>query len=174
MPLAAGSAVVVAPQGPDGVTEVAGLGGFGLVKAVPAQVPMIAGALGQAGGAQVLVLGGEALTGSEVELWRRAAPGSVVVNEYGPTETTVGCSWFTVPQEVSPGAVPIGAPIANTQLYVLDEWLSPVPPGVTGELYVAGPGLARGYAGRPGLTSERFVACPFAFRVGGQPDVPDG
>ena len=70
------------------------------------------------------------------------------MNEYGPTETVVGCSIYTVPPgRAISGAVPIGLPIANTQFYVLDAWLQPVPIGVVGELYIGGDGVARGYLG---------------------------
>ncbi|SNT54475.1 amino acid adenylation domain-containing protein [Streptosporangium subroseum] len=110
-----------------------------------------------------LVLGGEGLTGEQLIQWRSAHPGVVIVNEYGPTEAAVGC----VVHEVRPGdpdlhgGVPIGRPVWNTTVFVLDGSLRPVPCGVAGELYLAGAQLARGYLDRPGLTAERFVAGPY-------------
>ena len=82
-------------------------------------------------------------------------------NLYGPTEAAVDVTFWECRRDDQRPAVPIGRPIWNTQVYVLDESLQPVPPGVPGELYLAGAGLARGYLRRPALTAERFIANPF-------------
>src|SRR5204863_7392813 len=81
-------------------------------------------------------------------------------NMYGPTETTI---WSTVCKvESEYGPISIGRPLANTQIYLLDESLNPVPPGVAGELYIGGDGLARGYLDRPELTAEKFIHHPYS------------
>ncbi|MFH8606824.1 amino acid adenylation domain-containing protein [Streptomyces sp. NPDC018029] len=106
------------------------------------------------------VLGGEWLTADLASRWTTRAR---VWNTYGPTEATVMATVGRVDEGIKPVDAPpaIGRPLGNMRTYVLDGFLRPVPPGVTGELYVAGPGVARGYVGRPDLTAERFVACPF-------------
>jgi amino acid adenylation domain-containing protein len=117
--------------------------------------------------APCLVVGGEALFREEVCRWRTLVPHMRLINEYGPTETVVGCCVSEVAAGVAgTGPVPIGRPIANTQAYVLDEQMRPVPVGVPGELYLSGYGVARGYLNRPDLTAERFVPNPFGNNPG--------
>ncbi len=110
---------------------------------------------------QVLT-GGEAASPAAFREVLDACPGVRVIHVYGPTETTTIVTHYTVDSshEIA-GRVPIGPPMDNTQAYVLNAMLQPVPVGSSGELYLGGEGLARGYHGRPGLTAERFVANPF-------------
>ncbi|WP_273937932.1 non-ribosomal peptide synthetase [Kutzneria chonburiensis] len=106
--------------------------------------------------------GGDVLPPDAVRKVLAAAPNTVVVNGYGPTETTTFAANRPTKAGTDIGAkIPIGRPLDNMQLYVLDDGLRPVPPGSVGELYIAGAGLARGYVGQPGATAERFVANPF-------------
>jgi amino acid adenylation domain-containing protein len=136
-----------------------------LVKITPAHLELLRRQLSadeMAGRTRAFVIGGEALLGESVAFWQEHSPDTVLVNEYGPTETVVGCCVYFVPRERRfAGAVPIGRPIANTQLYVLDADLQPVPAGETGELYIAGDGVARGYLNLPDATARSFVANPF-------------
>ena len=112
------------------------------------QTPSAVAALSPQGLESVaLLLGGEACSAELVDRW---APGRVVINAYGPTEATVYAS-MSAPLEVGVDVVPIGAPVSTAALFVLDEGLRPVPPGVVGELYVAGRGVGVGYLGRRGL-----------------------
>lgn len=114
-----------------------------------------------------LVIGGEALHLENLSFWRRHAPNTRLINEYGPTETVVGCCVYEVgAEDPESGAVPIGRTIANTQIYLLNERLLPVPVRVAGELYIGGVDLARGYLNSPELTAQRFIPNPFGVDPG--------
>ncbi|MEE1804998.1 AMP-binding protein, partial [Streptomyces sp. BE133] len=139
----------------------ASIGDVSLVSGVPSAFAQMVASGEILARPRTVVLAGEALTADAVAGIRTAIPGARVANIYGPTEATVySTAWYS-DADVE-GAVPIGRPISNARVYVLDGTLSPVPVGVPGELYIAGAGLARGYLGRPELTGERFVADPFA------------
>ncbi|AHF68280.1 non-ribosomal peptide synthetase [Pseudomonas cichorii] len=131
-----------------------------LVQDYAARPPAHYGALRQ------IHVGGEAMAVEGLRLWRKAGLGHVrLLNTYGPTEATVvssihDCSALT-PETVSWRGVPIGQGLAGRRLYVLDDQLNLLPQGAVGELYIGGPGLARGYHGQPALSAERFIADPF-------------
>ncbi|GAB1331531.1 amino acid adenylation domain-containing protein [Streptomyces sennicomposti] len=129
---------------------------------VASVVPSLLGVLEPSSvpGVKNWVLGAERLNAALASRWTAQAQ---VWNTYGPTEATVITTAEVVDPAITPEDQPpaIGRPLSNAQVYVLDDALQLAAPGETGELYVAGPGLARGYVGRPGLTAERFVPCPF-------------
>jgi amino acid adenylation domain-containing protein/non-ribosomal peptide synthase protein (TIGR01720 family) len=171
-PLLAGRAIALAPAGQAGLEALYGAfdlgGGFSFLKLTPAHLEFLAReppAAGLAGQAAGLIVGGDQLLNEAIEPWRATA--TRVTNEYGPTETVVGCCVYDVrSDDPHHGVVPIGRPVANTRLYVLDPFMQPVPAGFAGEIYVGGMGVARGYLNLPAATAERFVPDPFSGEAG--------
>jgi amino acid adenylation domain-containing protein/non-ribosomal peptide synthase protein (TIGR01720 family) len=161
MSLPTGAALIVPPQGPllgEQLAEVLTQQQVTHALIPPAALATVPVEVAETGvpDFRTVIVGGDVCT---VELVHRWASGRRMINSYGPTESTVVSTWS---DPLILGATPpIGRPIWNTKVYVLDGALRPVPVGVPGELYVAGVGLARGYLGRPGLTAERFLANPF-------------
>ena len=146
-----------------------GSSGPGFLKVTPSHLALLRALPGCASPTGHLVIGGEALTAAQLEPWWAEHRGVTVVNEYGPTEAAVGCCVHRAeyPAGREDGAagssphVPIGRAVAGVRLHVLDERLRPVASGGTGELYISGDQLARGYLGRPAATAAGFVADPF-------------
>ncbi|WP_053760714.1 non-ribosomal peptide synthetase [Streptomyces sp. AS58] len=164
LPLLTGARVILVPRhavlDPDALTDLLTDTGATVMQATPSLWhSLLVGRSDRTAAPQLRVLvGGEALPAETAAALTAIGE---TVNLYGPTETTI---WSTASAVASPpgdGVPPIGRPIANTQVHVLDGFLRPVPIGATGDLYIAGEGLARGYLGRPDLTAERFVADPF-------------
>ncbi|MFD9318523.1 amino acid adenylation domain-containing protein [Streptomyces sp. NPDC060053] len=152
-----GAALVVPPDVPlagDVLAEV--ITEYGVTRLLLPPVAAASVDPAQLAGVRALMTAGEACSAELVARW---SPGRRMVNAYGPTEVTV-CATCSEPL-TGAGTPAIGRPIAGASVYVLGKGLQPLPPGVPGELYVAGDGLARGYLRRPGLTAERFVADPF-------------
>ncbi|WP_433601403.1 amino acid adenylation domain-containing protein [Nocardia sp. CA-135953] len=129
---------------------------------VPSMLAVFADAVSAESLASVrtFLVGGEAFGPEVAAAVRRVVPGIELHNLYGPTEFTV-CATAHKVTEADRGSMPMGTPVWNARAYVLDNRLHPVPPGVAGELYLAGDQLARGYRSRPGLTAERFVSDPY-------------
>jgi acyl-coenzyme A synthetase/AMP-(fatty) acid ligase/acyl carrier protein len=168
-PLLAGRGIVLVPEEQrfEGLSLVLNAHrDFTLVKITPSHLEVLNQMLDPddlAGTTRTLIIGGEALNSETLSVWRTAAPGVRLINEYGPTETVVGCCVYEVKAEdPDHGPVPIGRPIANTELYILDKCLHAAPVGVTGELYIGGAGVARGYLERPELTAQVFMPNPFS------------
>ena len=115
-----------------------------------------------------LLVGGEALSAAHIRCALSALPETQLVNGYGPTESTTFACCYSIPRHLEEAAfsIPIGRPISNTQVYILDRQLELVPIGVVGELHIGGDGLGRGYLNRPDLTCEKFIANPFTDRLG--------
>ncbi|MEV0522549.1 amino acid adenylation domain-containing protein [Streptomyces sp. NPDC050439] len=166
VPLAAGGRVVIAGPGVvdaqqvreyvhDGVTAVHLTAGLFRVLAEESPETFA--------GLREVLTGGDVVPAASVARVREACPDVTVRHMYGPTETTLCATWHLLePGDAMHDVLPIGSPLPHRWAFVLDAFLRPLPPGVTGELYVAGAGLAQGYWGGSGLTAERFVACPYA------------
>ncbi|CAC5339765.1 MULTISPECIES: non-ribosomal peptide synthetase [Planktothrix] len=114
-------------------------------------------------GIKQLLIGGEALSIAHVQKALFTLPFTQIINGYGPTESTTFTCCYPIPKQLETKikSIPLGKPIANTQVYILDKYLQPVPVGVSGELHIGGAGLARGYLNRLELTAEKFIPNPF-------------
>ncbi|PSL44170.1 non-ribosomal peptide synthase protein (TIGR01720 family)/amino acid adenylation domain-containing protein [Chitinophaga niastensis] len=145
---------------------------YDFIKLTPAHLPLLEEALHKVPGGYLtrkLVVGGEALQPAHLQYLYDLGIEMDIINEYGPTETTVGCStyWFNTAREDQPrNNIPIGSPISNVQIYIVDAACNLVPVGMEGEICIAGAGLACGYLNRPELTTEKFVLNSFSETVG--------
>ncbi|WP_455926528.1 AMP-binding protein, partial [Pseudomonas putida] len=161
-PLLTGAALVVAEPGahrdPQALRRVINQGQVSVLHFVPSmlQAFVVSGELEHCPSLQQVMCSGEALP-YELQQQFRQRHGAQLHNLYGPTEAAIDVSYWACDEENDRHQVPIGRPIDNLRLYILDAFLEPVPQGVAGELYIGGVGLARGYHQRPGLTAERFV-----------------
>ncbi|NMO18674.1 non-ribosomal peptide synthase/polyketide synthase, partial [Pyxidicoccus fallax] len=170
--LVAGARLVLAPAEADSDTDVllttVERQEVTVLQLVPSQLRILLDDehVERAASLRVLLSGGEALSVEQVRRVRERLPSARLINAYGPTETTVDATAWLGGEPGEGPTAPIGRPIANTQAYVLDTRGQPVPPGVPGELFIGGDGLARGYVGRPELTAERFVPDAFGGESG--------
>ncbi|MGH2510849.1 MAG: amino acid adenylation domain-containing protein, partial [Ktedonobacteraceae bacterium] len=168
-PLLAGCAVSLFPEklGLDSfLSTLTGEADFSFVKVTPSHLTLLQQQLlpqHEDLHAKALIIGGENLLGEHIAFLRDTVQPLCIFNEYGPTETVVGaCVYQVLPGQHESGSIPIGRPIANTQMYLLDRNLQLLPQGIPGELYIGGDGVARGYFNQPALTAEKFIPHPFS------------
>ncbi|HEX8244890.1 MAG TPA: condensation domain-containing protein, partial [Longimicrobium sp.] len=172
-PLTVGARVVLAPVGhgdPDVLVDTVARQGIGAVHMVPSllQALLEHPRLGECTHLARVMCGGEVLSPALARRFHERLPGAGLYHMYGPTETTLALTAARCGAEAPDGRLPLGRPVANTRLYVLDARGEPVPVGAAGELYAGGAQVARGYLGRPALTAERFVPDPFGGQPGGR------
>ncbi|MGK5522063.1 amino acid adenylation domain-containing protein, partial [Micromonospora sp. URMC 107] len=163
-PLAAGRTVrLVAPHRPlDETASALASGDVAMLKLTPSHLTLLTRLLPAGTRVGAVVVGGEELTVDVAEAWRDRHPECAIFNEYGPTETVVGCTvWRYDGSERGLSGVPIGHPLPGVRIHVLDEHLRPVPDLAAGQIAIGGVGVARGYAGAPRETAQRFVPDPF-------------
>ncbi|MCM2495853.1 non-ribosomal peptide synthetase [Burkholderia glumae] len=173
-PLLNGAALVVAPPGlhrdPTGLASLMREAGVAVAHFVPSMLNAFLDVMPgrQLPDLALVICSGEALLAEQAERFRRLLPGTRLVNLYGPTEAAIDVSAWPCESATPAGraGIPIGRPIDNVSLYVLDSRLSPCPPGQRGELYIGGAALAAGYLGRPDLTAASFVPDPLSDRPG--------
>ncbi|MCC3703538.1 amino acid adenylation domain-containing protein [Rouxiella badensis] len=168
-PLSVGATLVVAPPGAhkdtQALAQVIQANNITTIHFVPSMLNLFLASDGATACRYLrrIVCSGEALSSASVATCHRVLPDTAVHNLYGPTEAAIDVTAWTCPKDLPATAiVPIGRPIANLRIYLLDQHQRPVPLGVAGELYIGGVGVARGYLNRPDLTAERFIRDPFA------------
>ncbi len=161
LPLISGGGIRIYSDsgGSNPIQEIAAENVCSIAKLTPAHLMLLADIDNSKSNIEALIIGGDNLSVDLVERVRKSFGKDIAIyNEYGPTEATVGCMIYRYkPVRGQEGSVPIGTPIANTQIFVLDKHLQPVPVGIEGRLYISGEGLARGYLNRPELTADRFI-----------------
>lgn len=160
--LLSGNTLVVFPQKNDISTVLADIFNgkhVDSIKLTPSHISLLSGLDIKNSSIDLAIVGGEELLNSQIEILRGLNPNMRIVNEYGPTETTVGSIVKNIKD--SKEKVVIGRGISNTDIYILDEYLSPAPVGVPGEIYIGGKGVTPGYLGKPELTKEKFLDDPF-------------
>jgi amino acid adenylation domain len=171
-PLWCGQAVQLIPEDQDlpaQISEVLSSGPYGFIKLTPGQLDLITSMIGADAArslAGLLAVGADLFPVQSLQRWRELDSVTPVLNEYGPTEASVANAFFMTPDSFSGETIPIGRPIENTSMYILDDDLQPVPAGAEGEIFIGGVCCARGYLGRPALSSEKFVPDPYAAEPG--------